>query len=796
MKISYNWLNKYIDLKFSPDELKDKMTFGGIEVEAIEQLGRDIKQIKIAQVVKTAKHPNADKLTICQVDDGTEIKQVICGAPNCEDGIKVAYAEIGTQIQDFKIKKAKLRGEISFGMLCSEDELGISDDHDGIMILPKDAPIGTDLASYLGIEDTCYDVEITPNRPDLLGIIGVARDLSALLKLPLNLPESKLNESSEPIEDHLSLENKVPELCTRYTARIIKNVKIKESPDWLKKQLISVGLRPINNVVDITNYVMMEFGHPLHAFDYSLINGKKIIVRKAKENEEFPALDEVTYKLKKDDIVIADEKRAIALAGVIGGENSHITSKTKDIVIEAANFLYSSIRKTAGRMKISTDSSYRFERDITDENAELASIRACELILEIAGGELLKGELDSFPSPKDLTIVSIRPSRVKKILSIEIPSKQIVEYLTALGLNFIKESEDNLEFKIPYYRKDLTREIDLIEEVIRLNGYNNVPTFLQSQNIMNKPVFYARRKVEDTLVNYGFSEVINWNFGDPNDLDKFNIKKEDARRNFAKLKNPLGESFSIMRSMLLPSLLKNALFNINHGQKNIRIFELKKVFTRKDEKLATEKLHLSGILSGEFDPAYWKINTQQIDFHDVKGIMEDILVELKVENCEYQKSDEPFYQPGLGAAVMSDRKIIASLGKIDPKIAIKFEIDIPLFAFDVDLEAIFAMNLFHDQIFENIPKFPPVLRDISIVISREHKYVDIIGTIQKAGKNNISKIVLFDEFAGKNIKDGFHSLTFSLVFSSDTKTLTDEYINNILKKVIKALKNSYNAEMR
>jgi len=796
MKISYNWLKKYIDLKLSPEELKDKMTFAGIEVEAVEELGKDLRQIKIAQIVKFDQHPNAEKLSVCQVDNGTETMQVICGASNCKNDIKVAFAGIGTQIQDFKIKKAKLRGEISFGMICSEQELGISNDHDGIMILPEDAPIGTDLASYLGVKNICYDVEITPNRPDLLGIIGVARDLSALLKLPLTLPESKLIESNEPIKNYLSLENEVPEFCTRYTARIIKNVEIKESPDWLKKQLISVGLRPINNVVDITNFVMMEFGHPLHAFDYNLIKGKKIIVRKAIENEEFTALDEVTYKLKKDDIVIADEKRAIALAGIIGGENSYITSTTKDIVIEAANFLYSSIRKTSGRTKISTDSSYRFERDITDEIAELVSIRACELILKIAGGELLKGKLDSFLSKKELTKVSIRPSRVKKILSIDVPPKQIVEYLTALGLNFIQESEDNLVFEIPNYRKDLTREIDLIEEIIRLNGYNNVPTFLKSQNIMNKPVFYTRRKIEDTLVNYGFSEVINWNFGDPDDLDKFNIKKEDERRNFAELKNPLGYSFSIMRSMLLSSLLKNAIYNINHGQKNIRLFELKKVFTRKDEKLATEKLHLSGILTGELNPVYWKDSSEQLDFFDVKGIMEDIIAELKLENCEYKISEEPFYQLGIGADVIVKEKIIASLGKIDPKIAVKYDINIPMFAFDIDLNTIFEMDNFSDPVFENIPKFPPILRDISFVISKEHKYADIIGTIKKVGKNSISKIVLFDEFAGKNIKEGFHSLTFSLVFSSDTKTLTDGYINNILKKVIKALLNSYNAEMR
>lgn len=796
MKISYNWLKKYINIDLSPEELQEKLTFAGIEVEDVEELGRDLKQIKIAKVLQYEQHPNAEKLSICQVDDGIELKQVICGAPNCKKDIKVAFAGIGTEIQGFKIKKVKLRGEMSFGMLCSESELGISDNHDGIMILPEDAPVGKDLASYLGFEDTCYDVEITPNRPDLLGMVGVARDLSALLSLPLELPAAKLKESNEPVEDHLSLKNEVPKLCTRYTARMIRNVEIKESPDWLKKQLISVGLRPINNVVDITNFIMMEFGHPLHAFDYSLINGKKIIVRKAEENELFPALDEETYKLKKDDIVIADNKKAIALAGVIGGENSHITSDTKDIVIEAANFLYSSIRKTAGRLKISTDSSYRFERGITDEVAEQASKRACELILEIAGGELLSGKLDSFPSKKELSIVSIRPSRVKDILSIEISPQKITEYLTALGLNKVYELEDSLEFEIPYYRKDLSREIDLIEEIIRLNGYNNVPTFLQSQDIMNKPVFYARRKVEDLLVHYGFSEVVNWNFGDPADLDKLRIKQEDKRRNFAKLKNPLGESFSIMRSMLLPTLLKNTLYNINHGQKDFKIFELKKVFTRKNTKLATENLHLTGLLCGELEPVYWKENSSQLDFYDVKGIVEDILTELKLKNQSYQVSNEPFYQPGMGADIMVKEKSIASVGKIDPKIALEFDIEIPIFIFDIDLEEIFSMDISQPPVFDNIPKFPPVLRDISFIISKEHKYDEIVKTIEKAGKNKISKITLFDEFAGKNIKNGYHSLTFSLVFSSDTKTLTDEYINNILKKVISTLKKMYDAEMR
>ncbi|MCF7858951.1 MAG: phenylalanine--tRNA ligase subunit beta [Candidatus Cloacimonetes bacterium] len=797
MKISFNWLKEYIDIKLSANELQGRMTFAGIEVEGIEELGSTLKQIKIAEVVEFKKHPNADKLSVCQVNDGSSTRQVICGAPNCRNGIKVAFAGIGTKLQDLSIKKVKLRGIESFGMICSEQELGISEAHEGIMILPEDAPIGTDLASYLSIEDTCYDVEITPNRPDLLGIIGIARDLSALLELPLKIPLSKLKESNESINDQLKLENKVPKLCTRYTARMIKNVEIKASPDWLKKHLISVGLRPINNIVDITNFVMMEFGHPLHAFDHSLIKGKKIIIRKAKDKEIFPALDEENYHLEKDDIVIADTERSIALAGIIGGANSHITTKTSNIVIESANFLYSSIRKTTGRLKISTDSSYRFERDITEEAAELASKRACELILEIAGGQLLQGKLDSYPAKRESKPVTIRRSRTNKILSLDLTSEQIIKYLTSLGLTLLNSSDDEiLKFDIPYYRKDLTREIDLIEEVIRLHGYNNIPTISNPKHIMNKYVFYTKRKVEDVLVNYGFSEVVNWNFGDPNDLDKLNIGKEDNRRDFAKLKNPLGESFSIMRSMLLPSLLKNALYNLNHGQKDFRLFELKKVFTRKSEKLANEKLLLSGLMIGQVDPIYWKIKPVQIDFYDVKGIVEDLLDHLNLTAVKFEKSREPYYQPGMGTEILYEGKVVARIGKIDPKIAAAFDIEIPLYSFDIELQEIFELDISRDSYYENIPKFPPVLRDISFVVAKKYNYSSIIEKIKNSGEGIISKIVLFDEFDGGKIMDGYHSLSFNLMFSSETKTLTDEYINNILKKIIKNLKDSYDAVMR
>ena len=796
MKISYKWLSQYIDVDLSPEELQNRMTFAGLEVEGVEKLGEDLNQYLVAEIIKCETHPDSYHLSICQVNDGSDTKQVICGAPNCAAGQKVVFAPVGVSIGDFKIKKVKLRGKESFGMICSEKELGISDNHDGILILPDDAPIGKKIGTYLQKDDITFEVEITPNRPDLLGILGVARDMAAVLNIPLKIPEISINETGELIAKHLALHNDAPDLCTRYTARMIKNVTIKESPKWLKQRLISVGLRPINNVVDITNFVMIEFGHPLHAFDYSLIKDKTIIVRRAKEGEKFPALDEETYTLKINDLVIADSTKPIALAGVIGGENSYITEETKDIVIEAANFLYSSIRKTAGRIKISTDSSYRFERDIADETADLVSKRACQLILELAGGKLLKGKLDSYPNPIEKRIVGLRPSRVKKLLTIKISNEQIIKYLESLGLKLSGQETDLLKFEIPPYRKDLVREIDLIEEIIRLHGYNSVESFLKPQKIMDKATFYARRKVKNILVNNGFSEVINWNFGDPVDLDKLNIPTDDERRNNAKLKNPLGSSFSIMRSMLIPQLLKNALFNIHHGQKNLKLFEQSKVFTRQNEKLAMEKLHLSALITGTFNSVYWKEDQRPVDFYDVKGIVEEILNVLCVSNPIFQASSEEFYQPGLAVGIFLKKSLVGSFGKIDSKIASKYDIEQPLFIIDIKLQDIFELQKSVTPVFHDIPKFPPVLRDLSFIISKKYSYNEVLNAIYSINKKLITKVELFDEYIGKNIKDGYRSLTFSLIFSSDTKTLTEDNINIILLKVIEKLKSDFNIEMR
>ncbi len=796
MKISYNWLKKYIDLDVNAKELSDLMTFSGIEVEEVEQLGSELKQIKVAQILEKYSHPGADKLSVCTVNDGSDTYQVVCGAPNCSQGLKIAFAPVGTKIGEFKIKKAKLRGVESYGMICSEKELGISDNHDGIMELPEDAPVGSTLSDYLNFEDTVFDVEITPNRPDLLGHYGVARDLSALMNYKLQEPETKLNESKKKIDGFLKLQNLAPELCPRYTARVIENVTIKESPEWLKKALLAVGLRPINNVVDVTNYVMMELGHPLHAFDYSLLEGKEIIIRRAAANEKFPALDEETYTLTESDLVIADSKKPVALAGVIGGENSHITATTTTVVLEAANFLYSSIRKTAGKLNISTDSSYRFERDLPAASTDFVSKRAAHLIQQLAGGEILQGTLDSYPIKQERLIVKLRPERVKLVLDIDISDDLIIQYLEALKLEVIEKNDKMIIFSIPEFRKDLSREIDLIEEIIRLHGYNNVKTKFKLQTIMDRGAIFARRGVKNILVNFGMSELVNWNFGDPVDLDKLKIEAGDKRKKNVTLVNPLGSSFSMMRSSLLPDLLKNANYNINHGQKDIKTFEMAKLFFRDDQKLAEETYEVAGLLVGNVHETYWESKAREIDFFDLKGLMGSVLSYLDLGKIEYKKSSEPYYQDGIGADVFFNNQKIASLGKIDPMILTGFDIDRSAFVFEIAIGRILDLHRRELPFFMEIPKFPPVLRDLSFVISKEYCLADIESSIKETNSKLISKVVLFDEYKGQNIDPDKRSLSFNIVFSSPTKTLTDELINGIISKVIKNLETKFNINLR
>jgi phenylalanyl-tRNA synthetase beta chain len=798
VNISYRWLKEYLDIDLSPEELNDKLTFSGIEVESVKRTGELFNQIIIGEIREKEKHPEADKLSVCMVFDGTNTHQVVCGAPNCAKGQRIAFAPIGTDFPEFKIKKAKLRGVESNGMICSEKELGVSDNHEGIWILPGDAPIGTVLSDYSNLSDVIFEVEITPNRPDLLGMLGIARDLSAQLNLPLKQWTQKSEVTLEAVEKHddFVVENTVPELCARYTATRIRGVKVAPSPQWLVEKLQAAAIKPINNIVDITNFVMYEYGHPLHAFDEKYVNGSKVIIRKSFAKEKFPALDNNEYELTGGELVIADADKVVALAGVIGGKNSHITEETTDIILEAACFDSSLTRKTSHNFKIFTDSSYRFERGMASATCEVIAAKATELVLKLAGGKAVFGMIDSYPNPKENKVIALRPDRVKKLLSISLESSKIINYLQNLGLKYLREDGSALYFEIPSYRVDLTREIDLIEEIIRLHGFDKVGDSPDVPNIMNKDIFYARRNIKALLVNAGFSEAVNITFSDPAFLHMLSFDEGDYRRRTVKILNPQGESFSILRSTLLPGLLKNVLLNVNHGAESVKLFEMNKVFTRQNEKLATEKWRLTGVLLGNDKPVYWKEKGDVVNFYDVKGVVESLLGLLRINDIELTPSDEPFYLPNSGFSVYTKKALLGSMGKLDKKLLQKFDIETEVYVFDIDLDNVFEHTDFSMKNYAELDKFPTVHRDLSFVVSEEHLLRDMTKTIKEVNPKIIKNVVPFDQFKGKQIKEGFRSLSLSISLNSETKTLTDEQIKTIMNKIIERLQEKYTIEMR
>lgn len=800
MRISYNWLKQYIDLKLSPEELEDKLTFAGIEVEGVEKTGELQKQIIISKVTACEKMPDSDHLSICQVFDGTETFQVVCGAPNVREGLVIAFAPIGTVLGDFKIKKAKLRGHQSSGMICSEKELELSDNHDGIIELPADAPIGTNIATYLELDDTVYEVEITPNRPDLLGMIGVARDLSALFNLPLHLSEPVLPKTQDSIENYLKLNVLEPEKCTRYTARLIKDVKIEESPKWLKNYLTAIGLRPINNVVDITNYVMMEWGHPLHAFDYDKLEGKEIVVRNAKADESIDALNGESYKLDSDDLVIADGKKTGALAGVVGTVGHSITDETKTIVLEAACFQYATIRKTSYRHKVFTDSSYRFERGLSAETCEIVSKRACELICELTGGTLVDGSLDQCSVELGGWEVGLRPARVKKLLTIDLDNSTLINYMQNLGLKFLRESDETLYFLIPSYRGDLTREIDLIEEIIRLHGYNNVAEKSRPQHIMNSELFDYRRKIQDLLVSAGFYDTVTLSFANPTDFDKLKLPEEHELRKAVRLINPQGTDSAILRTNLLTDQIKVAVYNLKHGTSDIKTFEINKVYQNLENEYS-ENYQLTGLMTGKMVEKHWKENNQEVDFYDLKGVCEELIEALKIKKLSFIPCTEPYFVPNMSLSVSVNKTIIGSFGKLNPSVAEAFDIDImdfkqSIFLFDFNFTQLLEKSDKKPVKYDEPLRFPLIRRDISFVISTEHTIDSIKKHIQSVNPSIIREIKLIDEYKGKGIEKGNRSLTFSLIFGSAKKTLTDNFTDNLFNKIVKLLEQQCNIKMR
>ena len=798
MLISLNWLKQYIDLDgIEINEMENALTMIGQEVEKIEVLGENLENVVTAQIIEKEMHPDSDHLTICKVDNGKEILQIVCGAPNHKAGDKVVLAQVGAKLApDFVIKKGKIRGVESNGMLCSEEELNIGKDSDGIMILPEDTPVGVPMKEYLGINDTVFELEITPNRPDCLSHIGIARELGAYYNKEVKYPSFAINsESSEKTADNISVEIEDSNLAKRYVARIIKNVTVKESPKWLKERVESIGIRSINNIVDASNFIMMELNQPNHTFDLDKIEGGKIVVRAGHENEKLVTLDEQERELNSDDIVISDGVKAVALGGVMGGQNSEITENTKNILLEVANFNSQNVRKTSRRLTLFSESSDRFERRVDEENAIHVINRLANIIQEVAGGEILEGAVDNYPVPYKKKTATLNFERLNRFVGKNIPRETVIGILTRLEIEVVDNGE-TLTLTAPTYRDDLENEQDYFEEVIRMYGFDNIENILPKLDISEKPVIDTTKlstQVKLIAANAGLKEVINYSFVPKDAMEKIKYTSVE-RENLIDLLRPITEDFVTLRPTLLYSLLKNAKENMNRNATNIRFFEVSRTFV-KAEELAKEEVKLGIILGGENNKTLWNPKPVPYDFYDLKGIVEEIFTQLKFNNYMIKRSEQSQYHPGRSVDVFVCRELIGSFGEIHPDVLENFDLgktSVLVGEFNIDLIQKYIGKKIK---YQGIVKYPAVPRDFAFVMREDILVGDVLKTIQKVDKK-IEKVELFDIYQGAGVLPGMKSVAISVILRDKNKTLEEKEIVDISNKIVAKVEKDYGAVLR
>ena len=798
MLISLNWLKQYIDLDgIEINEMENALTMIGQEVEKIEVLGENLENVVTAQIIEKEMHPDSDHLTICKVDNGKEILQIVCGAPNHKAGDKVVLAQVGAKLApDFVIKKGKIRGVESNGMLCSEEELNIGKDSSGIMILPEDTPVGVPMKEYLGINDTVFELEITPNRPDCLSHIGIARELGAYYSKEVKYPSFAINsESSEKTADNISVEIEDSNLAKRYVARIIKNVTVKESPKWLKERVESIGIRSINNIVDASNFIMMELNQPNHTFDLDKIEGGKIVVRAGHENEKLVTLDEQERELNSDDIVISDGVKAVALGGVMGGQNSEITENTKNILLEVANFNSQNVRKTSRRLTLFSESSYRFERRVDEENAINVINRLANIIQEVAGGEILEGVVDNYSVPYKKKTATLNFERLNRFVGKNIPRETVIGILTRLEIEVVDNGE-TLTLTAPTYRDDLENEQDYFEEVIRMYGFDNIENILPKLDISEKPVIDTTKlstQVKLIAANAGLKEVINYSFVPKDAMEKIKYTSVE-RENLIDLLRPITEDFVTLRPTLLYSLLKNAKENMNRNATNIRFFEVSRTFV-KAEELAKEEVKLGIILAGENNKTLWNPKPVPYDFYDLKGIVEEIFTQLKFNNYMIKRSEQSQYHPGRSVDVFVGRELIGSFGEIHPDVLENFDLgktSVLVGEFNIDLIQKYIGKKIK---YQGIVKYPAVPRDFAFVMREDILVGDVLKTIQKVDKK-IEKVELFDIYQGAGVLPGMKSVAISVILRDKNKTLEEKEIVDISNKIVTKVEKDYGAVLR
>ena len=808
MKFTLNWLKEYIDVDQPVEAVADKLTMLGLEVDNVTRLYQDLDAIKVAKILNVKPHPGADRLTLCEVSLGAEEFQVVCGAPNARPGLLTAIALPGVSLPSgMKVRKAAIRGEESSGMLCSEKDLGISENHSGIMELPVTAGQGQSLPEALSLKDTLIEVDLTPNRPDCTSVIGIAREIAGFtnqkLKQPVGNELPALTGEGVPF----SVEVLDPEDCPRYAARLLKNVTISPSPWWLRKRLLSVGLRPINNVVDITNLVMLEYGQPLHAFDFHRLEGARIVVRRARAGENIVTLDGEKRELDPEMLLICDAVKPVAVAGVMGGENSEVVASTKDILLESACFNPLSIRRTARQLNLGTEASYRFERGVDPEVAPRAMERAVQLLVDIAGAEIVANGYDCVAGIKPPATIKLRISRTNDLLGMQLDAMEIARCLESIELKVTGADENTLLVTPPSFRVDLEREVDLIEEVARLQGYNEIPTSMPIVPMSfpeQQKGLELRKKLASMLVSQGFFEAINYSFVDENYFDRLRLPDNDTVRNAVTLLNPLSEEQKIMRTMILPSLLQNISRNTSRQSNDIRLFEVGKVFHPiADEPLPRENMRIAGVISGRRHPgaSLLHFGTVPVDIFDCKGIVEAILQAVRVaaavsiESGTGTHAVPAYIQPDSRILYRAGDRLLGYIGKIDTDVLKDFGIKQGVFFFDLDLDLLAELDA-EPKTFKPLPKFPAVNWDIALIVPESVASGELLTAIGKANEPLVEAAEIFDVYRGDAIEPDHKSVAISLTYRSVDQTLDDKTVNKVHQRLISMLEKRFQGKLR
>lgn len=797
MNTSLSWIKAYVpDLDVTAQEYTDAMTLSGTKVEGYEELDADLSKIVVGQIEKIEKHPDADKLIICQVNVGAETIQIVTGAPNVHEGDKVPVVldggrvagghEPGSRVKGgIKIKKGKLRGVESCGMMCSIEELGSNRDmypeapEEGIYIFPENTEVGADAVEVLGLHDVVFEYEVTSNRVDCFSVVGIAREAAATFGKEFHPPVVTPTGNDEDASDYIKVNVKNTDLCPRYCARVVKNIKIGPSPEWMQRRLASVGIRPINNLVDITNYVMEEYGQPMHAYDLDTIEDREIIVRTAAKGEKFTTLDGQERQMDESVLMICDGRKSIGIAGIMGGENSMITDDVHTMLFEAACFDGTNIRKSSKKVGLRTDASGKFEKGLDPNNAQAAIDRACQLVEEMGAGEVVGGMVDVYAEKREPVRITFQPDEINVLLGTDISAEDMLGYFEKIGLSYEKETNEVI---IPTFRQDLLRTADLAEEVARFFGYDNIPTTLPSgESTMGKLPFKLR--VEDIAKEIaefcGFSQGMTYSFESPKVFDKLQIPEDSELRRVVEIMNPLGEDYSIMRTLPLNGMLSSLATNYNRRNKNVRLYELANVYLPKElplKELPEERMQFTLGMYGDGD------------FYSMKGVVEEFLEKAGLHEKEsYDPAgNRPYLHPGRQANILYAGNVIGYLGEVHPDVADAYGIGERAYIAVLDMPEVTKYATF-DRKYTGIAKYPAVTRDISMVMPKEILAGQVEEVIEAKGGAYLESYALFDVYEGAQIKAGYKSLAYSIVFRAKDKTLEDAEVTEAMERILKTL---------